>query len=418
MQHQDAMRRRATPAASGFRTNLLQNDHLGRTYNTTQSQGGSSYNPPTRSATAASAGHATLEQQRNIYNPPNQNGNNNDLFADHPSSQQYQDNLLFLSSPQPASLRRAIVTQTPARTAPAHSFFHDSLNQSKFQNPAEDFGSRSLFSYGCMCCQCVRTTEIGIVENCGKYQDILDPGFYCLPWPLYDISGRLSVRINQLEITCESKTIDSVFCTLALAVPFRIITEKAYDAHYRLSDPRKQIESHVFDVVRSTVPKMSLDEVFQSKDTIANAVSRQLKVVMAEYGYEIFKTLVIDIRPEESVRQAMNEMNASKRLKVAMVYLADGEKIKIIKDAEAHCEALYLDGVGLSGQRKALVQEISSSFNTGDNINNTEVMNLLLITQYNDMIAAVAGKAGTNLILRSDPAQVMSLTHQMSAYHS
>jgi regulator of protease activity HflC (stomatin/prohibitin superfamily) len=256
------------------------------------------------------------------------------------------------------------------------------------------------------------------VENCGKYQDILDPGFYCLPWPLYDISGRLSVRINQLEITCESKTIDSVFCTLALAVPFRIITEKAYDAHYRLSDPRKQIESHVFDVVRSTVPKMSLDEVFQSKDTIANAVSRQLKVVMAEYGYEIFKTLVIDIRPEESVRQAMNEMNASKRLKVAMVHIADGEYTKLIKDAEAHCEALYLNGVGLSGQRKALVQEISSSFNTGDNINNTEVMNLLLITQYNDMIAAVAGKAGTNLILRSDPAQVMSLTHQMSAYHS
>eukprot|EP00979_Chaetoceros_neogracilis_P012904 scaffold3559_cov284-Chaetoceros_neogracile.AAC.2 len=407
----DIMRRRKTPASSGFRQQLLQNDdqHL-------ESGQPAYYNNTTTSSSAQSQGIVNSS-----YNPPSAHNDNNnpptkDNFWDNPSSLQQQQNLLYLSSPQSVSLRRTIVTQTPARTAPTLNSIHDSLQQSQFRNPAEDTGSKSLFSYGCMCCQCVRTTEIGVVETCGKYQTLLDPGFYCLPWPISDISGRLSLRINQLEIMCETKTIDSVFCTLALAVPFRIITERAYDAYYRLMDPRRQIESHVFDVVRSTVPKMTLDQVFESKKTIADAVSRQLEVVMADYGYEIFKTLVIDIRPDESVRQAMNEMNASKRLKAAMVYIAEGEKIKIIKDAEAHAECLYLQGVGISGQQKALVQEIKSSFQTGDNVNNNQVMSLLLINQYNDMMTTVS-KDGASLIMKTGPGQVGSLTNQVGAYH-
>ena len=404
----DIMRRRKTPATSGFRQQLLlQNDHLGRPYNSTSSNTHSqgvagSYNPP--------SGHDYSHGKN--YNPPTKD----DFWDNPPSSLQNENNLLYLSSPKPTSLRRTLVTQTPARTAPALNSIHDSLHQSHFRNPAEDIGSRSFFSYGCMCCQCVRTTEIGVVENCGKFQDLLDPGFYCLPWPISDITGRLSLRISQLEIACETKTIDSVFCTLALAVPFRIITEKAYDAYYRLMDPTKQIESHVFDVVRSTVPKMTLDQVFQSKNTIADAVSRKLETVMADYGYEIFKTLVIDVKPDESVRQAMNEMNASKRLKSAMVYIAEGEKIKIIKDAEAHAECLYLQGVGISGQRKALVQEIKSSFQTGDKVKNAEVMSLLLINQYNEMITTVS-KDRASLIMQTGPGQVASLTKQVGIYH-
>jgi len=156
--------------------------------------------------------------------------------------------------------------------------------------------------------------------------------------------------------------------------------------------------------------------VFQSKNTIADAVSRKLETVMADYGYEIFKTLVIDVKPDESVRQAMNEMNAAKRLKSAMVYIAEGEKIKIIKDAEAHAECLYLQGVGISGQRKALVQEIKSSFQTGDKVKNAEVMSLLLINQYNEMITTVS-KDRASLIMQTGPGQVASLTKQVGIYH-
>jgi len=218
-----------------------------------------------------------------------------------------------------------------------------------------------------------------------------------------------------MEIVCESKTSDSVFCTIVLAVPFRIVAERAYDAYYRLTDPRKQIETYVFDVVRSTVPRMTLDEVFQSKSQIANEVSKQLKNVMEDYGYEIFKTLVTDVRPADSVRQAMNEINASSRLKVAMGYLADAEKIKIIKEAEAHAESLYLNGVGVSGQRKALVQQLKTTFNDPD-LDNARVTNLLLLTQYNDLVSSLSKKGESHMFLQPNPGQVANLSRQVHAF--
>jgi regulator of protease activity HflC (stomatin/prohibitin superfamily) len=137
---------------------------------------------------------------------------------------------------------------------------------------------------------------------------------------------------------------------------------------------------------------MTLDEVFQSKSTIANQVSKHLKTVMEYYGYEIFKALVTDVKPADAVRQAMNEINASKRLKIAMVYLADAEMTRIRKNAEAHAEDLYLQGVGVSGQRQAIVKGLVSSLDAVENhgISNAEVMNLLLVTQYNDLLQAVS----------------------------
>jgi regulator of protease activity HflC (stomatin/prohibitin superfamily) len=378
MEYNDIMRRRRTPVSSSYRRDLLPQDHQIKTYHNLDENGEirrNHYQPP-------------VVQQEISHRPPEATS---DHFLDHPTFYEQQRRLLYLTSPQPPSIRRTIVSQTPSRTTTYNSL-NDSLNNIKQRNPAEDLGANSLFSYGFMCCQCVRTTEVGIVENFGKYVSLLGPGFYCLPWPCTDISGRLSIRINQLEVVCESKTSDSVFCTIAVTVPFRIITERGYDAYYRLTDPRSQIKTLVFDVVRACVPKMTLDEVFQSKSTIANQVSKHLKTVMEYYGYEIFKALVTDVKPADAVRQAMNEINASKRLKIAMVYLADAEMTRIRKNAEAHAEELYLQGVGVSGQRQAIVKGLVSSLDAVENhgISNAEVMNLLLVTQYNDLLQAVS----------------------------
>lgn len=146
--------------------------------------------------------------------------------------------------------------------------------------------------------------------------ELLDPGLHCMLWPLQCIVGRMSLRIQQLNVTCETKTKDNVFIQVAVAVQYRVIIEGAYNAWYRLTDARSQIQSYVFDVVRSTIPKMELDEAFASKDDIAKAVLESLQRVMQEYGYEIRATLVTDLMPDAKVRSSMNEINASKRLKV------------------------------------------------------------------------------------------------------
>jgi regulator of protease activity HflC (stomatin/prohibitin superfamily) len=156
---------------------------------------------------------------------------------------------------------------------------------------------------------------VGVVEDLGQFKQLLDPGLHCITWPLQSVVARLSLRIQQLDVLCETKTKDNVFVQVAVAVQYRVLVDRAYDAYYRLTDPRNQIQSYVFDVVRSTVPKMELDEAFASKQTVAEQVLAQLSEVMKDYGYEIKNCLVTDLTPDHKVKASMNEINASRRLK-------------------------------------------------------------------------------------------------------
>jgi len=254
-----------------------------------------------------------------------------------------------------------------------------------------------------------------VVEDLGNFKKLLDPGFHCIPFPLSQVAGTLSLRIQQLDVTCETKTKDNVFVRVEVAVQYRVITESAFDAYYRLSDPRGQIQSYVFDVVRSTVPRMELDEAFASKKEIAQEVLQQLENVMKDYGYEILNALVTDLSPDARVKASMNEINASKRLKEAASHKAEADKVQQVKAAEADAEARYLSGLGVARQRKAIVEGLQSSIaefsDTVEGVSSKDVMDILILTQYFDTLAAVGAN---NLILEHEPASVAMLQAQVN----
>jgi regulator of protease activity HflC (stomatin/prohibitin superfamily) len=226
----------------------------------------------------------------------------------------------------------------------------------------------------------------------------------------------LSLRIQQLDIICETKTKDNVFVNVSVAVQYRVLAEKAYDAYYRLSEPSGQIKSYVFDVVRSTVPKMELDDAFASKNDIAMAVMSQLKEVMDDYGYEILQALVTDMVPDAKVKASMNEINASRRLKEAASHKAEADKIRQVKAAEAEAEARYLNGLGVARQRKAIIEGLQTSVSefAGDvsDVSPKDVMNILLLSQYFDTLTSVGANS---LILQHDPQVVGNLQAQIDA---
>mmetsp|Transcript_20818 Transcript_20818/g.30504 ORF Transcript_20818/g.30504 Transcript_20818/m.30504 type:complete len:282 (+) Transcript_20818:73-918(+) len=268
----------------------------------------------------------------------------------------------------------------------------------------------------CLCCfVCVRTQEVGIVEDLGQFKRLIDPGLHCVLYPIQQVAGTLSLRIQQLDVACETKTKDNVFIRVEVAVQYRVITESAYDAFYRLSDPSGQIQAYVFDVIRSTVPRMELDEAFASKKEIADATLHQLETVMKDYGYEILNTLVTDLSPDARVKASMNEINASKRLKEASSHKAEADKVQQVKAAEADAEARYLSGLGVARQRKAIVQGLQASISefseTVDGVGSKDVMDILVLTQYFDTLGAVGAN---NLILEHEPASVASLQNQVS----
>lgn len=205
--------------------------------------------------------------------------------------------------------------------------------------------------------------------------------------------GRMSYRVQQLDVRVETKTLDNVFLTAVVSIQFQILQEKAFEAFYALTDPRRQITAHVFDVLRSELPNLELDAVFEAKEDLAIAVKGALSETMTQYGYQILQCLITDLDPDQRVKNAMNEINSSKRLKYAVAERAEGEKILKVKSAEAEAEAKYLSGVGVAKQRKAIVDGLKSSIVdfTGGVKGSTskDTLDLLLLTQYFDCIKDV-----------------------------
>jgi len=257
------------------------------------------------------------------------------------------------------------------------------------QNPAKDL-SIGICSHGFCCIQCVRTQEIGIVENCGAFEEIVGPGLYCGPSPCSCIVGRLSLRVQQVDMKVESKSRDDAFLCLSISIQFRVIVQYAYDAYYSLHDVTRQIQTYVFDVVRATIPQMTLDQIFASKSKISDTVFSRLQCVMKVYGYEIVSTLLGKICPNKIVKYSMNEINVSKRMKEAAPHRAEGERIAKVKEAEARAETLYLQGLGTSKKRAAIAQGLKNSLRENDKEqSNQDVVEVLLLAQYFDTLVAV-----------------------------
>jgi len=249
-----------------------------------------------------------------------------------------------------------------------------------------------------------------VIERFGRFQSIRNSGLQ-MKIPLVDrISGRLSLKIQQLDVIVETKTLDDVFVKLKVSVQYVVIREKVYDAFYKLEYPPDQITSFVFDVVRAEVPKMKLDDVFVKKDDIAIAVKRELKEYMSEYGYDIIKTLVTDIDPDAQVKSAMNRINASEREKIAAQFEGDAARILIVEKAKAEAESKRLQGQGIADQRREIARGLEESVEVLNKvgINSQEASALIVVTQHYDTLQSIGEETNTNLILLPNSPQAGS----------
>ena len=249
-----------------------------------------------------------------------------------------------------------------------------------------------------------------IIERFGKFQSIRQSGLQ-LKIPLVDrIAGRMSLKIQQLDVIIETKTLDDVFVKLKVSVQYKVIRDKVYDAFYKLDYPHDQITSYVFDVVRAEVPKMKLDDVFVKKDDIAIAVKSELNEAMSGYGYDIIKTLVTDIDPDAQVKEAMNRINASEREKIAAQFEGDAARILIVEKAKAEAESKRLQGQGIADQRREIARGLEESVEVLNKvgINSQEASALIVVTQHYDTLQSIGQETNSNLILLPNSPQAGS----------
>lgn len=260
----------------------------------------------------------------------------------------------------------------------------------------------------------VKQQSASLIERFGKFVSVRGPGLQ-VKIPFIDrIAGTVSLQVQQLNVQVETKTLDNVFIKAVISVQYFAIPEKVFDAFYKLSNHREQITSFVFDVVRAKVPKLKLDEVFDKKDDIADAVKAELTDLMDDFGYGILKALVTDIDPDDKVKLAMNEINAAQRLRVAATEKGEAEKIIKVKSAEADAESAALQGQGIANQRRAIVEGLSDSIDEFQkSVSGTsaqDVMNLVLMTQYFDTLKDISlNSKGTTIMLPHSPAAVQDI---------
>jgi len=256
----------------------------------------------------------------------------------------------------------------------------------------------------------VKQQTAAIIERFGRFQSIRQSGLQ-LRIPIVDrIAGRLSLKIQQLDVIVETKTKDDVFVKLKVSVQYMVIKEKVYDAFYKLDYPHDQITSYVFDVVRAEVPKMRLDDVFERKDDIAIAVKSELNDAMINYGYDIIKTLVTDIDPDMQVKEAMNRINAAEREKIAAQYEGDAARILIVEKAKAEAESKRLQGQGIADQRREIARGLEESVEVLNKvgINSQEASALIVVTQHYDTLQSIGEETNSNLILLPNSPQAGS----------
>jgi regulator of protease activity HflC (stomatin/prohibitin superfamily) len=274
----------------------------------------------------------------------------------------------------------------------------------------------------CCCFIMVPENQVAVVETCGKFDRVSAPGLDILKCPCEAVRAVVSLKIQQLDVKCDTKTKDNVFVAVNVAVLYKVVPEEVVNAYYKLTDHRAQMKSYVFDGIRSSFPSLDLDDSFSSKKEIAEHVLVDMRSSMKQYGYHIVDCLITDINPDVSVQRAMNEINASQRLREAANYKADAEKILLVKAAEADSESKYLVGVGVAKQRKAIMDGLQASISEFatqvDGAGPKDVMDLLLVTQYFDTlkdvgVRGVQGGPGKTLFLPHGPQAVTQLRNDL-----
>lgn len=264
----------------------------------------------------------------------------------------------------------------------------------------------------------VRERTAAIIERLGKFTRIQSPGIgLIIPFVDRRVFTQ-NLRIQQLDVGIETKTLDDVFVNLRVSVQFVVIKSKIHESYYSLDDPYNQISAYIFDDVRAEVPKMELDDVFAKKEDIATAVQRNLQDSMDEYGFSIIKALITDIDPDAHVKESMNRINAAKRDKEAAMEEAEAQKIKIVKEAEAEAESKRLSGEGIAQQRLEIVRGFKESVEDFQkslkDVTHEEVMQFVLLTQYFDTLNNVGSNSkNTSIMIPSSPGAMKDFQQQI-----
>nr|AGN32910.1 hypothetical protein [Trypanosoma rangeli] len=269
------------------------------------------------------------------------------------------------------------------------------------------------------CCFCVNTSSLGIVENCGKFERVVEPGCHCLIPCVETVRGSVTVKLQFSSVNVETKTKDNALVLITACLHYRVLPLEASNAFYRFSNPREQIASFAANVIRGEVPKYTLDEIFVMSRNIKQAVEEELKERLSQYGFALEATLVTRIEPTQELQAAIEQTQLNAYRRTAAEHKAELDKIIEIKASEAAFEEKRLAGVGLAEERRAIMEGLQSSIesfvDSVPGVGARDVVQLLLMNQYFDSLKEVGNTGKSQVVLLPPKGSQSLLTDLLAA---
>eukprot|EP00802_Teleaulax_amphioxeia_P010734 Tamp_10763.p2 GENE.Tamp_10763~~Tamp_10763.p2 ORF type:complete len:291 (+),score=65.04 Tamp_10763:32-904(+) len=268
---------------------------------------------------------------------------------------------------------------------------------------------------GCLCFQCVDAADKGVVQSCGKFKSVANPGLVCILWP-FEIVSPVSMKLNPIDVVTNTKTKDNVTVRVTCSIQYMVDPEAVQTFYFKLHNPQQQITAYVDDCIRAQIPTLTLDEAFEAKEKMASEVKDQVAKSMKDFGLIVVKALLTDMQPDATVMAAMNKINAARREREAAVEKAEAEKILAVRSAEAEAEAKHLSGMGTAKMRHAITDGFKSSIASMQEscgLEPREVVHMMLVTQYLDVLKEFAQSGKATMVVPHGPSAVSDIESQV-----
>jgi regulator of protease activity HflC (stomatin/prohibitin superfamily) len=181
-----------------------------------------------------------------------------------------------------------------------------------------------------------------VVQRLGKYNSTLSPGLqFIIPY-IDTVAYKVTTKDIVLDIPSQEVITRDNAVIIANAVAYINILspEKAV---YGVEDYEIAIRNLVQTSLRAIIGEMALDDALSSRDQIKAKLKAGISDDIADWGITLKNVEIQDIKPSDTMQQAMEAQASAERHRRATVTRADGQKHAAILEAEGRLEASRRD---------------------------------------------------------------------------
>lgn len=172
-----------------------------------------------------------------------------------------------------------------------------------------------------------------VVERLGKYHKTLEAGFHILLPFLDRVAYKHSLKEVAIDVPSQMCiTKDNIAIEIDGILYMQVLDAKA--ASYGIENYYFAASQLAQTTLRSEIGKIELDRTFEERDTINASVIQALDKASEPWGLKITRYEIANIKPPQSVQDALEKQMRAERERRAQIALSEGQREAQINVAE------------------------------------------------------------------------------------